>query len=97
LHSVAAAALGLSGARLRLITPPDSGGSFGVKAGVYAAVVLTGSENGRAPRSSASLRSARAAGRSTPSTERRIPRRLVRGRIDRAHAQPLDVGRSPAP
>src|SRR5919199_1703497 len=42
LHSVAAAALGLTGARLRLITPPDSGGSFGVKAAVYAAVVLMG-------------------------------------------------------
>jgi len=42
LHSVAAAALRLPGARLRLITPPDSGGSFGVKAVVYAAVVLMG-------------------------------------------------------
>ena len=42
LHSVAAAALGLPGAGLRLITPPDSGGSFGVKAAVYAAVVLMG-------------------------------------------------------
>jgi 2-furoyl-CoA dehydrogenase large subunit len=42
LHSVAAAALRLPGARLRLITPPDSGGSFGVKAAVYAAVVLVG-------------------------------------------------------
>ena len=42
LHSVAAAALSLPGARLRLITPPDSGGSFGVKAAVYAAVVLMG-------------------------------------------------------
>jgi len=42
LHSVAAAALRLPGARLRLITPPDSGGSFGVKAAVYAAVVLMG-------------------------------------------------------
>ena len=31
LHSVAAAALGLPGSKLRLITPPDSGGSFGVK------------------------------------------------------------------
>jgi 2-furoyl-CoA dehydrogenase large subunit len=40
LHSVAAAALGLPGARLRLITPPDSGGSFGVKAGLFAYVVL---------------------------------------------------------
>jgi 2-furoyl-CoA dehydrogenase large subunit len=42
LQSVAAAALGLPGAGLRLITPPDSGGSFGVKAAVYAAVVLMG-------------------------------------------------------
>jgi 2-furoyl-CoA dehydrogenase large subunit len=42
LHSVAAAALGLSGARLRLITPPDSGGSFGIKAAVYVYVVLVG-------------------------------------------------------
>jgi 2-furoyl-CoA dehydrogenase large subunit len=42
LHSVAAAALGLAGSRLRLITPPDSGGSYGVKAAVYAYVVLLG-------------------------------------------------------
>jgi 2-furoyl-CoA dehydrogenase large subunit len=42
LHSVAAAALKLPGAKLRLVTPPDSGGSFGVKAAVYAAVVLMG-------------------------------------------------------
>lgn len=42
LHSVAAAALGIGGAKLRLITPPDSGGSFGVKAGVLAYVVLMG-------------------------------------------------------
>jgi 2-furoyl-CoA dehydrogenase large subunit len=42
LHSVAAGALGLPGARLRLITPPDSGGSFGSKAAVYAYVVLIG-------------------------------------------------------
>ena len=42
LHPVAAAALGLPGARLRLVTPPDSGGSFGVKAAVYAYVVLLG-------------------------------------------------------
>jgi 2-furoyl-CoA dehydrogenase large subunit len=40
LHSVAAAALGLPGSKLRLITPPDSGGSFGVKAAVYVYVVL---------------------------------------------------------
>jgi len=42
LHSVAAAALGLPGSKLRLITPPDSGGSFGVKAAVYVYVVLLG-------------------------------------------------------
>src|SRR5207302_6814901 len=42
LHSVAAGALGLSGSKLRLITPPDSGGSFGTKAAVYTYVVLMG-------------------------------------------------------
>ena len=42
LHSVAAGALGLRGAKLRLITPPDSGGSFGIKATVYVYVVLMG-------------------------------------------------------
>jgi 2-furoyl-CoA dehydrogenase large subunit len=42
LHSVAAAALCLPGSRLRLITPRDSGGSFGIKASVYAYVVLIG-------------------------------------------------------
>ena len=42
LHSVAASALGLRGSRLRLITPPHSGGSFGVKATVYVYVVLLG-------------------------------------------------------
>jgi 2-furoyl-CoA dehydrogenase large subunit len=42
LHSVAAGALGLSGSRLRLITPPDSGGSFGIKATVYVYIVLMG-------------------------------------------------------
>jgi 2-furoyl-CoA dehydrogenase large subunit len=40
LHSVAAGALGLSGSKLRLITPPDSGGSFGIKSSVFAYVVL---------------------------------------------------------
>ncbi len=40
LHGVAAAALGIRPARLRLLTPADSGGSFGVKAGVYVYVVL---------------------------------------------------------
>jgi 2-furoyl-CoA dehydrogenase large subunit len=42
LHSVAAAALGLSGSRLRLITPANSGGSFGIKSGVFVYVVLMG-------------------------------------------------------
>jgi 2-furoyl-CoA dehydrogenase large subunit len=42
LHSVAAAALRLPGAKLRLITPRDSGGSFGIKSAVYAYVVLIG-------------------------------------------------------
>ncbi len=42
LHGVAAAALGLRGDRLRLLTPPDSGGSFGVKAAVLSYVVLIG-------------------------------------------------------
>jgi 2-furoyl-CoA dehydrogenase large subunit len=42
LHSVAAASLGLSGSKLRLITPRDSGGSFGIKSAVYVYVVLMG-------------------------------------------------------
>jgi 2-furoyl-CoA dehydrogenase large subunit len=42
LHSVAAGALGLPGAKLRLVTPPDSGGSFGIKSAVFAYVVLMG-------------------------------------------------------
>ena len=42
LHSVAAAALGLPGSKRRLIPPPDSGGSFGIKSAVYAYVVLMG-------------------------------------------------------
>ncbi len=42
LHSVAAAALGLPGSSLRLITPPDSGGSYGTKAAVYVYVALLG-------------------------------------------------------
>jgi 2-furoyl-CoA dehydrogenase large subunit len=40
LHGVAAAALGLPAGKLRLVSPPDSGGSFGVKAGVFTSVVL---------------------------------------------------------
>lgn len=42
LHGVAAAALGLKGDRLRLLTPPDSGGSFGVKSSVFTYIVLMG-------------------------------------------------------
>jgi 2-furoyl-CoA dehydrogenase large subunit len=42
LHAVAAAALRLPGSKLRLITPPDSGGSFGTKAAVFSYVVLLG-------------------------------------------------------
>jgi 2-furoyl-CoA dehydrogenase large subunit len=42
LHSVAAGALGLPGSKLRLITPPDSGGSFGIKSAVFVYVVLMG-------------------------------------------------------
>jgi 2-furoyl-CoA dehydrogenase large subunit len=42
LHGVAAAALGLEGAQLRLVTPPDSGGSFGIKSSVFTYVVLIG-------------------------------------------------------
>jgi len=40
LHGVAAAALGIPPSRLRLLSPPDSGGSFGVKAAVFTSVVL---------------------------------------------------------
>jgi 2-furoyl-CoA dehydrogenase large subunit len=42
LHSVAAAALQLPGSKLRVITPRDSGGSFGIKSSVFAYVVLIG-------------------------------------------------------
>jgi 2-furoyl-CoA dehydrogenase large subunit len=42
LHAVAAAALRLPGSKLRLVTPPDSGGSFGTKAAVFSYVVLLG-------------------------------------------------------
>jgi len=42
LHGVAAAALGLPAAKLRLLTPPDSGGSFGIKSSVFTYVVLIG-------------------------------------------------------
>ena len=40
LHAVMARALKVRGNRLRLRTPPDSGGSFGIKQGVFPYVVL---------------------------------------------------------
>ena len=40
LHAVMARALKVSGNRLRLRTPPDSGGSFGVKQGLFPYIVL---------------------------------------------------------
>ena len=40
LHPVMARALGVPANRLRLKTPPDSGGSFGVKQGVFPYIVL---------------------------------------------------------
>ncbi|MGH9005913.1 MAG: xanthine dehydrogenase family protein molybdopterin-binding subunit, partial [Acidimicrobiia bacterium] len=40
LHGVTAAALGIPISKLRFISPPDSGGSFGVKASVYPYIVL---------------------------------------------------------
>src|SRR5918994_6023643 len=42
LHSVAASALGLPGSKLRIVTPSDSGGSFGIKATIYVYIVLMG-------------------------------------------------------
>lgn len=42
IHAVIARALQVPGNRLRLRTPPDSGGSFGVKQGVFPYVVLLG-------------------------------------------------------
>jgi 2-furoyl-CoA dehydrogenase large subunit len=42
LHSVMARALKVPGNRLRLRTPPDAGGSFGVKQGVMPYIVLMG-------------------------------------------------------
>jgi 2-furoyl-CoA dehydrogenase large subunit len=42
LHAVMARALRVPGNRFRLRTPPDSGGSFGVKQGVFPYVVLMG-------------------------------------------------------
>ena len=40
LHGVAAAALGVPPGKLRLVSAPDSGGSFGVKAGLFTSIVL---------------------------------------------------------
>jgi 2-furoyl-CoA dehydrogenase large subunit len=42
LHPVMARALKVPGNRLRLRTPPDSGGSFGVKQGIFPYIVLIG-------------------------------------------------------
>lgn len=42
LHSVTAGALRLPGSQLRLITPEHSGGSFGIKSGVFVYVALMG-------------------------------------------------------
>jgi 2-furoyl-CoA dehydrogenase large subunit len=42
IHTVIARALKVPGNRLRLRTPPDSGGSFGVKQGVFPYLVLIG-------------------------------------------------------
>lgn len=42
IHAVIARALKVPGNRLRLRTPPDSGGSFGVKQGVFPYIVLMG-------------------------------------------------------
>ena len=42
LHPVMARALKVPGNRLRLRTPPDSGGSFGIKQGVFPYIVLIG-------------------------------------------------------
>jgi 2-furoyl-CoA dehydrogenase large subunit len=42
IHAVIARALRVPGNRLRLRTPPDSGGSFGVKQGVFPYLVLMG-------------------------------------------------------
>jgi 2-furoyl-CoA dehydrogenase large subunit len=42
LHAVMARALKVPGNRFRLRTPPDSGGSFGVKQGVFPVIVLMG-------------------------------------------------------
>ncbi|GGD15993.1 xanthine dehydrogenase family protein molybdopterin-binding subunit [Aureimonas glaciei] len=40
IHAVIARALGVPGNRMRLRTPPDSGGSFGIKQGVFPYIIL---------------------------------------------------------
>lgn len=40
LHPLVAAALGIAPSRLRLLVPPDVGGSFGIKAGIYPYLAL---------------------------------------------------------
>ena len=42
LHAVVAAGLGLASNQLRLVVPPDIGGSFGIKSGLYPYMVLIG-------------------------------------------------------
>jgi 2-furoyl-CoA dehydrogenase large subunit len=50
IHAVIARALKVPGNRLRLRTPPDSGGSFGVKQGVFPYLVLIGAAARKAGR-----------------------------------------------
>ncbi len=42
IHAVVARALGVPGNRMRLRTPPDSGGSFGIKQGIFPYMILAG-------------------------------------------------------
>ena len=82
LHGVAAAALGIPAAKLRLLTPSDSGGSFGIKSSVYVYVVLLGARLARARRAGPLDRgSPRAPGGECPRDGTRDPPRGgVRGR-----------------
>jgi 2-furoyl-CoA dehydrogenase large subunit len=50
IHTVISRALKVPGNRLRLRTPPDSGGSFGVKQGVFPYIVLLGAASRAAGR-----------------------------------------------
>ncbi|WP_028347523.1 xanthine dehydrogenase family protein molybdopterin-binding subunit [Bradyrhizobium murdochi] len=50
IHTVISRALKVPGNRLRLRTPPDSGGSFGVKQGVFPYIVLIGAASRAAGR-----------------------------------------------